>query len=91
MINLRKKNSYTFCLLLALVLLSSCTSNSDFIKGKQQLESQGYTNIKNTGFKPFYCGEDDVFSTGFTALDSKGNKVDGCFCGGLMKGVTIRY
>jgi hypothetical protein len=30
-------------------MLVSCTSNNDFENGKQQLDSQGYTEIVNTG------------------------------------------
>ncbi|MCG8734628.1 hypothetical protein [Tenacibaculum finnmarkense] len=78
MINLKIKLSKAFYILFCVAFLSSCTSDSDFNKGKKQLEAQGYTNVKNTGYRPFYCGEDDTFSTGFTAIDSKGNKVDGC-------------
>ena len=79
-------------LLFALVILfAACSSDNDFDKGKRQLESQGYTDIKNTGWNAFCCGEDDSFSTRFTAKDSKGNKVEGCFCSSVLKGVTVRF
>ena len=74
-----------------LFLLSNCSSDNDFNVGKKQLKAQGYTQIVNTGWSPFSCAEDDTFSTGFTAVDKDGNKVEGVFCGGLIKGVTIRY
>lgn len=74
-----------------IILSSSCSSNNDFKKGKRQLENQGYTNIKNTGYSFFCCSEEDTFSTGFTATDKSGRKISGCFCSGWLKGVTIRF
>ena len=75
----------------ALIALSSCTSSNDFDNGKSQLESMGYTNVSNTGYNAFCCSEDDGFSTGFRATDSKGNSVKGCFCSNMLKGITIRF
>mgnify|MGYP007071570958 CR=1 FL=1 len=43
------------------ILLSSCTSSNDFEKGKKQLEQQGYTDVKNTGYNLFCCDEKDSF------------------------------
>lgn len=82
--------------LLALVLLlcmvQSClTSDNDFEKGKEQLESQGYTDVENTGHNMFCCDESDGFSTGFKAKAKDGTEVKGCFCSSLLKGITIRY
>jgi len=76
---------------IALSTLIGCSSDTDFKKGKQQLESQGYTNVKNTGYSAFCCGEDDEFSTGFSAIDKSGNTVRGCFCSAFGKGITIRF
>lgn len=76
---------------LLLIFCLGCTSNNDFIKGKKQLEQQGYTNIKDTGYEWFCCDDKDTYSSGFTALDKKGNKVEGCICSGVLKGVTIRF
>jgi hypothetical protein len=58
-------------------MLVSCTSNNDFENGKQQLDSQGYTEIVNTGHS--YCDDKDTYSTGFKAKDRRGNIVKGCF------------
>lgn len=73
------------------ITLIGCSSDNDFNKGKKQLEQQGYTNIQNTGYDIFCCGEDDNFSTGFKAKDKNGNIVEGCFCSRFLKGVTIRF
>lgn len=77
--------------LLFTISIISCTNENDFKTGKQHLESQGYTDVKNTGFSPLCKGDDDTFSTGFVATDSKGNDVKGCFTSGLLKGVSIRF
>ena len=74
-----------------LAAFSSCTSSSDFEKGKKQLEGMGYTNVKNTGYKAFCCSDDDNFSTGFSAENSKGETVKGCICSAFLKGITIRF
>lgn len=42
-------------ILLFIITISSCTSDNDFIKGKQQLEQQGYVDVINTGFNAFCC------------------------------------
>jgi len=76
---------------IAIALLSSCTSNNDFDKGVKDLELRGYTNIKNTGYKPWCCSDEDTFSTGFKAISKDGETVEGCFCSDYMKGVTIRF
>jgi hypothetical protein len=69
----------------------SCSSNNDFQKGKEQLEQQGYTDVKNTGHQFFCCDEKDTFSTGFECKDKNGKIVKGCFCSKLLKGLTIRF
>jgi hypothetical protein len=38
---------------MVIFMLVSCTSNNDFENGKQQLDSQGYTEIVNTGHSYF--------------------------------------
>jgi hypothetical protein len=77
--------------LFILILMISCTSSNDFEKGKKQLEQQNYTNIKDTGFSWFCCDDKDNYSSGFTAIDRRGNEVEGCICSGYFKGVTIRF
>lgn len=86
-----KISNAIYMVLCVVILFISCTNISDFDKGKKQLENQGYTNIKNTGYNWFCCDDKDTFSTGFTALDKNGNKVKGCICSGILKGVTIRF
>ena len=73
--------------------MAGCTSDNDFEKGKKQLETQGYTDVENTGYNAFCCSNDDSFSTGFKCKDKDkdGNTVKDCFCSGVGKGVTIRF
>ena len=73
------------------VMFTSCTSQNDFDKGKQQLEQQGYTNVENTGYSMLCCSHDDQFSTGFKCLNSKGEIVEGCFYSHVFKGITVRF
>lgn len=77
--------------ILFLFAFASCTSSSDFDKGKQQLQAQGYTEVEDTGYNFFCCSDQDTFSTGFTAKDKFGNEVKGCICSGILKGITIRF
>ena len=74
----------------SILILCSCTSNNDFEKGKKQLEQQGYTNVKDTGYKLLGCDEKDIYRQGFEAVDSKGDTIEGYFCSGIFKGVTVR-
>lgn len=39
----------------------------------------------------FGCGKEDVYRTKFSAVNEKGEKVDGIVCKGIFKGSTIRY
>lgn len=74
------------------LMLSSCTSETAFDKGKAQLEMQGYTDVQNTGYSWLCCGKDDTYSSGFIAKDKSGNEVSGCICSGFLgKGITIRF
>jgi len=69
------------------VLFVGCTQPE---KAEQVLRQQGYTNIEITGWEPFMKGEDDVFSTGFTATAQNGETVRGAVTGGWFKGSTVR-
>lgn len=80
-----------YLLLIAFICFLSCTSDEAFNSGKRQLEQQGYTNVVNTGYDNWCCGEGDDFSTGFSAKTKDGSTVTGCFCSGFAKGVTIRF
>lgn len=72
----------------ALLAMASCT-NED--KAISILKKEGYTDIDITGYAPFMCGEEDLFSTGFTATNKVGERVSGAICGGGLKGYTIRF
>lgn len=73
-----------------IIIISACTSDNDFAKGKGQLEMMGYTDVKNTGHEFLCCDDKDTFSTGFPAKDKNGKTVKGCFCSKMFKGVTVR-
>lgn len=73
--------------IIMILCLFSCTDED---KATRILKEQGYTEIKITGYSPFACSEDDVYSTGFKAKSVSGNYVKGTVCTGLLKGSTIR-
>lgn len=72
---------------LIVIALASCTASD---KSKRVLEQQGYTEIEITGYSPFSCSEDDVFSTGFKAKGPTGIDVEGTVCCGWIKNCTVR-
>lgn len=77
--------------ILLILVITACSSDNDFNNGKHQLEAMGYTNVSSTGHEMFCCGQDDNFSTGFTATAPDGSIVEGCFCSSIGKGLTIRF
>lgn len=62
-----------------LILLSSCTVETDYSKGIKQLQAQGYKEFgyRGTGWIPYENTE--VFATGFIAVDSAGIVHEGWF------------
>lgn len=69
------------------VSVGGCTDKNGAIRA---LTEQGYTNIQITGYSWFSCGQDDAFSTGFTATSQNGSQIEGAVCSGWLKGYTIR-
>lgn len=76
---------------LLLAAIQSCTNPEHFAKGKHQLEMQGYTDVRSTGWTSYCCAESDDYTEGFVARDKEGNLVKGCICSGWLKGITIRF
>lgn len=78
-------------IIIALAMLTAAAC-SDAQSSLAALKAAGYSNIAITGWEPFSCGQDDTFSTGFTADNPKGERVRGVVCCGLMfKACTIRH
>lgn len=74
---------------IAVLALSGC---SDAKTARHALDAEGYTDIEITGWSPFSCSDDDTFSTGFVATNSKGKRVRGTVCSGILfKNATIRW
>lgn len=82
------KKALFFIVLSALV---SCTDEEFYKKGKQQLETMGYSNVRKSDNSFFCCSDDDWQTESFKAEDKNGNIITGCFCGGYGKGLTIRF
>lgn len=80
-------------------ILGGCTSEGT---AERVLTDQGYVDITFTGYRPFMCGDDYTFHTGFSAsiatvvLDKDGKPVvikrpvTGAVCSGLLKGNSIK-
>lgn len=68
--------------------LAGCT---DKPSAERTLTRAGYTDIDVGGYGFFACGEDDTFSTNFTAKNPQGQQVEGTVCGGWLKKDTIRF
>lgn len=77
-----------YLLLATSILLASCT---DADETNKILSSQGYTEIKVTGWAWLGCSEDDTYRTKFTAKSINGSEVSGVVCSGVFKGGTVRF
>lgn len=83
-----KKFFYVF-LIISIILIIGCSNSND---ARNALSNAGMTHVIVTGYSPFACGDDDFYSTGFTAINPQGNQVSGTVCSGfLFKSSTIRW
>jgi hypothetical protein len=76
-------------LLLILILLCAACTAPD--RSRATLQKLGFKDIKLTGYEFWDCSEDDTFHTGFTAVNSQGQRVTGTVCCGLVKNCTVRF
>jgi hypothetical protein len=83
-----KRSAFGLSIFITLLCATGCTRTD---QATMVLKNEGYTDIKITGYALFMCGEDDTFSTEFTAKNRNGQIVSGAVCSGLLKGATIRY
>lgn len=74
---------------MALGLLAGCGLSVEEVQ--RVVGKQGFTDIEATGYEPFVCAEDDSFSEGFRAKNSRGQLVTGVVCCGLFKRCTVRF
>ena len=74
--------------LVACIFIFGCTNESG---AKNALDNEGYTQIQITGWSPFHCGDRDLTSTGFRAMNARGKPVSGVVCCGILKNCTIRW
>ena len=90
--NLAKKFALVAVAATALMSMTGCAENPD--KVKNTLEAEGYTSIEVKGIGWTGCGDDDDFTTKFTAVNpTKTMQVDGVVCtsmGPFSKGATVR-
>ena len=73
----------------SILLLAGCTKEDDT---KRILTDQGFTDVQTTGYRPFACGDDYTFRTGFTAKAPVTKKqVTGVVCSGFLKGSSVKF
>jgi len=78
--------------IVSLVVLLSPYLCVDSVRTKQVLGQQGYSDIVTGGYGWFACGDDDFYSTRFSAVSPSGHRVAGVVCSGLfLKASTIRF
>jgi hypothetical protein len=78
-------------ILAAMILTTAFVAGcSDPQSATRALESQGFKNIKITGYAWLGCSEDDAWRTGFEADALSGRRVAGVVCSGIFKGSTVR-
>lgn len=78
-------------IILAILALSltACYNSDDAIDAAHKA---GLKDVEVTGHDWFACSEDDFYSTGFTATNAQGERVEGTACSGFFfKGTTIRW
>jgi hypothetical protein len=84
-----KRFADTALLLGALFTTGACTDED---ASREALRKSGYKQVEITGYRPFQCGRDDAFSTGFRATSPGGERVEGTVCcGRWLKGCTVRF
>lgn len=77
-------------LLLLAALGVGCTPSD--AEARRTLDAYGFTDVELTGYSWMGCGDDDSTSTGFTAVNAKGDAVQGVVCCGfLTKACTVRF
>ncbi len=82
---MKKKILSLICLLIV-----SCTA-TDEPRSARILKSQGYTEIRWTGYEYWSCSKDDGYKTGFIAKAPHGETVKGAVCCGRWgKNCTVR-
>ena len=75
-------------ILLFSIFLVGCTNSDATIN---TLEKSGYTDITTGGYDFLGCGQDDLSSTKFEAINPSGQNVSGTVCCGIFKKCTIRF
>ena len=68
-------------------LLTACTDKDN---SKRVLENEGYTHISFQGYDWLGCSKDDIFRTGFYAVNKNGKSVRGTVCNSFFSGSVVR-
>jgi len=77
-------------LLVVLAVAPTCCGVSED-DAARTFEAAGLEKATLTGYGWLECGEDDAYRSRFTAVNVKGQQVEGAICCGVMKRCTLRY
>ena len=58
---------------------------------RHAVEQSGLTPVDVGGYRLMSCDSRDLYRTGFTALNARGERVSGTVCSGFFKGNTLSY
>ena len=75
----------------AFIVIICFTGCTDKESTERALKAQGFSDVKIKGYSYFGCSRDDAFHTEFSAINPKGEKVEGVACSGILKNTTIRW
>jgi hypothetical protein len=95
---LRDEGSWVFFLLMTVGLVLSVVwsigANFGGSQDDQVLrapDANGFTDINIRGHGWFACSDSDQVARAFTATNSRGHRVDGAVCCGVLKACTVRF
>lgn len=80
----------TVLLVMAVMLSAGLSACDDPQVAARAVTAMGLTPVHVGGYAWFGCGQDDDFTTSFTAISPKGETVTGVVCSGWFKGATVR-
>lgn len=81
-------NECTVLAISAAVLTTACSV--DPAQARRTLEAHGLVDIYIGDYAWFGCGQNDYFSSAFTAKTREGRPASGTVCCGLVKNCTVR-
>ena len=79
------------CMAIVISCISMQGCNVSQSKAAEVLSNEGFTDVQVTGHAWFACSKGDSFSSNFTAVNPRGQTVEGSICCGVIKSCTVRW